>query len=194
MKVYISGKITGLDLNDARALFAEAAEEVRLMGHEPMNPMELTPGSTDWVWEDYMIKDIKILFGCEGIYMMRNWQDSKGARIEHHIALETGKGIMYQGAVMSGRDFAECVRVVRGRYPDAMCMQKQDGLYVVFADGCLKDAIGCGRTAPRAWNEAANEVEARVIDEKYREEPFVIRVVPKPGEPVKVLTGFGFDN
>jgi hypothetical protein len=39
MKIYIAGKITGLDLREAERMFAGAADEVRGLGHEALDPM-----------------------------------------------------------------------------------------------------------------------------------------------------------
>lgn len=101
MKVYISGKITGLDLNEARQLFDQGAAEVAAMGYTPMNPMELVPEQAGWDWKDYMLKDIEILFDCKGIYMLNNWGDSKGARIERAIAMEHGLEVIFQGKAIN---------------------------------------------------------------------------------------------
>ncbi|KAA4746913.1 DUF4406 domain-containing protein, partial [Bacteroides fragilis] len=45
-------------------------------------------------WKDYMIDDLKLLFDCEAIYLIDNWQSSKGARIECYIAKELGMRIL----------------------------------------------------------------------------------------------------
>jgi hypothetical protein len=96
-KIYISGKITGLPIEEARYNFAVAEKRLRSIGYEPINPMMEVPYNPNWTWNDYMIKDIKILLNCDGIYMLYNWKDSKGARIEHNIAVETDKIIIYEG-------------------------------------------------------------------------------------------------
>lgn len=98
MKIYISGKITGLPIEIARIRFKAAGIRINIMGHESVNPMELTPYDENKSWNDYMIDDIKLLFDCDGIYMIDNWKESKGARIEHNIAIETGKVIFYQSS------------------------------------------------------------------------------------------------
>lgn len=108
--IYISGKISGLDINEAERRFNKAECDLTktynyLTKESPsfkgqsftiINPLKIqrhVPGKT---WEEYMLKDIKYLFRCTNIYMLRNWQDSKGARVEHAIAKELGLSIVYE--------------------------------------------------------------------------------------------------
>jgi len=98
-KIYISGQITGLKLEESYRLFHEAEAELIKLGHEPVNPMKLIPYDPLFSWEDYMIKDIEILLKCDGIYMLRNWGVSRGARIEHFIAVESNKQTLYQAMI-----------------------------------------------------------------------------------------------
>ena len=95
MKIYISGKISGTNLTETRKRFAAAAEATKRLGYDPVNPLEngLTEHDT---WEAHIIKDISDLLHCHAIYMLQGWKDSKGARIEHYIATETGLPIMYE--------------------------------------------------------------------------------------------------
>lgn len=94
-KVYISGKITGLEYQDAFDNFERAEQEIKDLGGIPVNPMKIKHiENADWV--DYMEKDIAELLRCEGIYMLNDWGNSKGARIERAIAIELGLSIVYQ--------------------------------------------------------------------------------------------------
>lgn len=95
MKIYISGKISGTDLTETRARFAAAAKVMKRLGYEPVNPLEngLTEHDN---WEAHIIKDIATLLQCKAIYMLQDWQESKGARIEHYIATEIGIPITYE--------------------------------------------------------------------------------------------------
>lgn len=97
MKLYIAGKITGLDYNDALAKFAKAADVLRSLGHDPINPMAengLDSDGNEHPWAEYMKRDIPHLLNCDGIYLLPCWADSKGARLERHIATELGMEIM----------------------------------------------------------------------------------------------------
>jgi hypothetical protein len=88
MKIYISGKITGIE-QQALALFAKAEAFLKEQGYEPINPMAL-PHLHDQQWHSYMREDIKALCACDAIYMLHNWQGSKGARLEHEVAQAIG--------------------------------------------------------------------------------------------------------
>lgn len=50
--------------------------------------MRINPPIKNKSWKDYMIDDLRLLFDCEAIYLIDNWQMSKGARIEYYIAKE----------------------------------------------------------------------------------------------------------
>lgn len=94
MKVYISGQITGLELKEARTKFNEAERVLIEKGHNPVNPMKINIPIDGKTWTDYMLDDLKLLFDCEAIYLLDNWQASKGAKIEYLIAKEMGVKIL----------------------------------------------------------------------------------------------------
>lgn len=95
MKIYISGKISGTNLTETRKRFAAVAKAMKRIGVEPVNPLEngLTEHDS---WEAHLAKDIIDLLQCNAIYMLQGWEDSKGARIEYHIATKIGMPIMYE--------------------------------------------------------------------------------------------------
>lgn len=90
-KIYISGKIT----NNAnyKADFEAAENELKIAGFQPVNPAKehLPDGAT---WADYMRHDIKLLCDCDAIYMLKGWQESAGAKIEHKLARDLGLEII----------------------------------------------------------------------------------------------------
>jgi hypothetical protein len=97
-RIYISGKITGLDTLEAARKFQDA-EHYLIMNYdniEIVNPMRKVPHKKEKTWEQYMIEDISLLFGCDTIYMLDNWESSKGARVECSIAKEMSKNILFQ--------------------------------------------------------------------------------------------------
>jgi uncharacterized protein DUF4406 len=101
VKVYISGVISkgGTlsedEINRNLARF-EAARVVLLnQGHEPWSPVHHIPEngkpSTDYAsWVAYMRQDIAALVGCDAIFMIPGWEESRGARLEVHVARELG--------------------------------------------------------------------------------------------------------
>lgn len=97
MKIYISGKISGLPLKAAKQKFKWHSAFLKLKGFEPVNPFEINQISPEKTWTDYMLIDIKHLFGCDAIYMLKDWGQSRGARIEYQIARELQLKIYFEG-------------------------------------------------------------------------------------------------
>lgn len=96
MQIYIAGKITGLDYEDVDVMFSEAAAALAAVGHEPLNPFALVDQDPDRTYEDYLLDALEIvLCSAQALYMLPNWRDSLGARIEHAIAVEKGLPIYY---------------------------------------------------------------------------------------------------
>lgn len=93
-KIYISGKISGIE-NEAPILFAKAEDALTLMGYVTVNPMTLNHNH-DKSWHSYMKEDVKALCECDSIYMLKNWTESKGAIIEHTIAMYLGLTVYYE--------------------------------------------------------------------------------------------------
>jgi len=97
MKIYIAGKITGLAHEKVIEKFNVCSEILRERGHEPVSPIDVSPFKPSKEWRDYMIDCIGALLMCDGIYMIGNWGQSKGARIEYQIAKELGLQIFFEG-------------------------------------------------------------------------------------------------
>lgn len=94
-RIYISGAITGTD--DYMERFAEAERYLSKAGYEVVNPAKLDlimPKTA--THEEYMDMCITLLKMCDGIYMLRGWQDSKGANLELCNAKELKIHIFYQ--------------------------------------------------------------------------------------------------
>lgn len=99
--VYVSGKISGLapelykanfdlGVKDAREHFMPLAKKVTVI-----NPLEITQiDVTDWAL--CMRQDIIVLMQCNAIFMLKGWQDSRGAIIERRIASDLGFNVVYQ--------------------------------------------------------------------------------------------------
>ncbi len=100
-KIYISGKITGRPLNQAKEKFKYTAAFLQLKGFETVSPFEINKITPDKNWNDYMVNDIKHLLECDSIYMLDDWGQSKGARIEYAIARELGLKVMFHGEFTS---------------------------------------------------------------------------------------------
>lgn len=94
-RIYISGAITGTD--DYMERFAEAENDLTKAGYEVVNPAKVNaqlPKGTSY--DDYMKMSFCMLGTCDYIYMLRGWQNSKGANLELREAKELGTSIYYQ--------------------------------------------------------------------------------------------------
>lgn len=97
MKVYVAGKVSGLDRDKTRYKFGYAATRLREKGHAVINPFAMlddTRGALDY--EDEMAICFAAVDVCDAIYMLEDWSESPGARREHEYALNKGKKIIYQ--------------------------------------------------------------------------------------------------
>lgn len=94
MKVYISGKITGLPQGRVEKKFKDAEEWLRAEGYTPVNPTRLQ--IPDLEYEDYMKIDFAMLGICDAIYMLSDWKDSLGAIREFARAKDIGLHVMFE--------------------------------------------------------------------------------------------------
>lgn len=92
--VYISGRISNLDLDVAKTKFKAAQMALELKGFTTINPFDLNDDNQQWL--PCMLNDLTALHGADGIYMLSNWRKSRGARIERIWAQELGLFIAYQ--------------------------------------------------------------------------------------------------
>ena len=89
---YIAGKITGLDHADAYKNF-RIVEIQLLCNCKTINPMELC--SPQWRWWRCMIVCLwNLITKCNRIYLLDNWNESRGAKIEVIVAILFRKEII----------------------------------------------------------------------------------------------------
>lgn len=95
MQIYISGGISGV--KNYADNFANAEKVLRNDGYDVINParvMSQFPIDTPYI--EYIENSLRLLDKCDAIYMLRDYQDSCGARIELLYAMATGKSILYE--------------------------------------------------------------------------------------------------
>lgn len=92
-RCYLSGPMTGIpEFNYPE--FHRVATWLRHHGWEVVSPAEqdahsgLDPEKAEWA--DFLRWDIRVLLDCDTIVLMDGWHRSRGARLEHHIAVEIG--------------------------------------------------------------------------------------------------------
>lgn len=86
-KVYLSGKVSGLSEVEYKTKFNSAELFLTGLGYNVINPVSFDK-IKDGSWEDYMKQDLRLLLDCDYIYLLDNWEDSKGARMEYNIACD----------------------------------------------------------------------------------------------------------
>lgn len=98
MKIYISGKITGLTMAEAHQQFEKAADRIRAAGHTAINPVSLGALLPGLEWKSYMTMAYGILLdpSVDAVYMLQNWKESDGAVLEWTWAQAKGKRVLYQ--------------------------------------------------------------------------------------------------
>ncbi len=104
-RIYLCGPMSGLPDNNLPA-FEEATAALRLRGLAVASPVEMdaadgldpaeqvTPGGA--VWAGFLARDLRVVTDPEvdAVVVLPGWRESKGARLEVHVASELGKPIL----------------------------------------------------------------------------------------------------
>lgn len=91
MKVYISGSIS--DDPQYKKHFKRAETKLKKEGYLVFNPTCIPVIFNYW---EFMKIDLSVLECCDKIYMLRGWQNSRGAKIELARAIELNIPVMYE--------------------------------------------------------------------------------------------------
>jgi predicted RNA-binding protein len=93
MIVYISGGISNVP--DYLQRFTAAENELKKKFPEAviLNPCRQPQGLT---WEAYMTMAAVDVAIADMVYFLRNWRESKGARMEMNLALKYAKDILFE--------------------------------------------------------------------------------------------------
>ena len=94
MKVYICGKLSGLDFEEVKKRFLEAEEFLESLGIQAVSPFDNGLSVKD-DWIKHLCKDLELLHECNYIYMMEGWQDCVRACVEYDFAIRTGKTVLF---------------------------------------------------------------------------------------------------
>ena len=94
-KIYISGRISGLPIDEVTDKFNETEAKLKAKGYEVVNPLKNGIPATA-SWEAHVAMDVLLLMGCDSIYLLPDWFFSKGATLEKNLAELTGKTIIYE--------------------------------------------------------------------------------------------------
>lgn len=119
MRVYVSGPMTSMPERNIPA-FNAAAKRLREQGHFVINPAELSamfgteeeidasfdylyfPNEGDDEWGKriacgIMEADLAAVRSCDAIYLLRGWEESRGAKEELAEALKHGLRVIQEG-------------------------------------------------------------------------------------------------
>lgn len=148
MRIYISGKISGLPYNEVEQKFEDAEALLTELGFEVVNPLKngLSP---DAPWIKHFCKDIELLDSCDAIYMMDNWNDSRGARHEFEFAKKEGKDMLFETSVIVHNKEDEAVIRIQNAIHEVTGLRfnqyitksrKRDGVFarMIFVYHCRK--------------------------------------------------------
>jgi hypothetical protein len=95
--IYISGKYSGdIDTNIGKA--RESAIKIWEAGYTALCPHLNTyhfEQDCKCVYNDYIEGDLALLANVDGIFMLNEWEESQGAKVEHQFAIERGIPIFY---------------------------------------------------------------------------------------------------
>lgn len=117
--VYIAGPMTGLPEYNFPA-FHEAAARIRADGLRVVSPAELDehdsvpPGERPWAW--YLTRDLKALLECNAVAVLDGWRESRGARLEVHVASALGLPVVSAKTLLPIREsvLEEAQRLIYG--------------------------------------------------------------------------------
>ena len=104
LRVYIAGPMRGYENNNHEAF--DNAEKT-LLGKkiwDPVNPARIdrlsgvdpSDDMSKLELKEALKRDVDLIFECDCMYMLRGWEKSEGARMEHALATSLNLGIHYQ--------------------------------------------------------------------------------------------------
>lgn len=98
MRIYISGKITGLPKSKVFRNFGEAHSKLCIRGYDVVDPVAISEHVPGMDWKTYMTIAYGILHdpSMDAIYMLKNWTESIGAIIEWTWAQARGLPVLYE--------------------------------------------------------------------------------------------------
>lgn len=105
---YISGPISGLENGNFQA-FKNAEDKLQSEGYVVVNPHEIgkeiynkwskidvkSKEQEEEMWREFMKEDIKYLVICHCVFLLDNWESSRGSTLELLICQKLGIPIYY---------------------------------------------------------------------------------------------------
>jgi 1-acyl-sn-glycerol-3-phosphate acyltransferase len=92
MIIYVAGPMTGLPEYNYPA-FHHAADELKQAGYIVLNPAdneELNTSGQTQSWNWYIRHALRMLLDADGLALLPEWENSRGAQLEVHLAHAIG--------------------------------------------------------------------------------------------------------
>jgi hypothetical protein len=98
--IYIASKISGLEKEVYEREFELMAQSISHSYQcNVVNPVDLCGTlSINSKWEDYMKHCLRTMLFCDAVYFWGDWQNSKGAKIEHDLAKALNIPVFYENS------------------------------------------------------------------------------------------------
>lgn len=107
-RIYISGPISGRDLEQCRQDFQATETFLREQGHDPFNPMK-NGLPADVSTHEHMHRDLCVLTSesqpFDAIFMKRGWLHSAGCKLEFDVATSIGLLVIFDDGNMTCVEF-----------------------------------------------------------------------------------------
>ena len=88
MRVYIAGRVTGLNYEQVTRKFAAAESLLRASNYNPVNPLRHVNSKAKP--SEAMKICVPLLLDCDAILLLSDWAFSEGAQIEAQLARYAG--------------------------------------------------------------------------------------------------------
>jgi len=96
--IYIAGPMTGYDENNF-LFFEHVAKKLRSLAFEVLSPHEAEVGENP-TWDHCMRVDLAMLLKANTVVTLPNWECSRGAKLEVHIAHALGITVLPSSYVL----------------------------------------------------------------------------------------------
>lgn len=117
MKVYIAGAIT--DNPNYREQFKAAEERLTALGYAVINPCK----NDGFTYREYINMGLCELMHCDAIYLLKGYEKSTGATLEHDYARTVGLKVMSEAAEETAEALSKLGKAcskLRWSYPEVL--------------------------------------------------------------------------